>query len=283
MTTEAERPVTGHDAAFVDAAGVRHGRATGNVRIVSLVPSLTETLFALGLNGLVVGRTAFCTHPRDEVRRLRSVGGTKTVNIDKIRALAPTHVLVNVDETPLALAETLASLGYHVVVTHPIEVQDNLALYRLIGGIFSREAEAAALSVRFQDAYDALRQAAAHWPERRVLYLIWKDPWITVGPETYIARMLAMARWHTLIEASDRRYPTVELAKWLDGADVVLFSTEPFPFKDGHLDAFRAGFPRHAQKAFTADGQMLSWYGSRAVDGLAYLCRLAAAVNRTIG
>jgi ABC-type Fe3+-hydroxamate transport system substrate-binding protein len=268
-------PSAGHEL-IVDAAGTRHQPAGPHPRIVSLVPSITETLFDLGLGEAVVGRTAFCVHPRERVKRAKSVGGTKRINLNKLHALDPTHVLVNIDETPRELAEALAEAGYSVVVTHPIEVDDNLALYRLLGGLFDRQGEAEAMCRAFRAEAEALAAATAALPERRVLYLIWKDPWMTVSAETYIARMLARIRWRTIGGDPAVRYPTVILDEaLLAEADLVLFSTEPFPFAESHLAAFRAAHPGHAAKAMLIDAEMTSWYGSRAIAGLRYLGTLA--------
>jgi ABC-type Fe3+-hydroxamate transport system substrate-binding protein len=257
---------------IVDAAGVVHRPAGGGFRIVSLVPSITELLFDLDLGEAVVGRTAFCVHPRNRVKAAKSVGGTKQVNFEKLKRLSPTHVIVNVDETPRELAEEMTRLGYQVVVTHPIDVRDNLELYRLIGRLFSREDKADALCAQFETAYETLTTNARRLAERWVLYLIWKDPWMTVSRDTYISRMLALARWQTIDMPGDARYPTLELTNdLLSKVDLVLFSSEPFPFKEHHLESFRADFADHAAKATMIDAEMVSWYGSRAISGLAYL------------
>jgi len=265
-------------SALFDAAGTEHRPTGDGVRIVSLVPSITELLFDLGLDGALVGRTAFCVHPADRIKSVRSVGGTKQVNFEKLRRAAPTHVIVNIDETPRDLAEEIAGMGITVVVTHPIEVRDNIALYRLIGGLFGREAEAEALVSRFEDTYAEVQRAAEALPDRRVLYLIWKEPWMTVSADTYIARMLALIRWTTVGHDPDVRYPAIELSDAvLDGTDLVLFSSEPFPFTDRHIADFAEAFPGHAAKAHLIDAQMTSWYGSRAIAGLGYLGALATA------
>jgi ABC-type Fe3+-hydroxamate transport system substrate-binding protein len=262
--------------AFFDAAGTGHCPAGANPRIVSLVPSITETLFALDLGGVVVGRTAFCAHPRECIGRVPSIGGTKRINLAKLYALAPTHVIVNVDETPRALAEALAAAGYVVVVTHPIEVSDNLALYRLLGGLFGRPAQAEELCRRFLAADATLTAVARKLPERRVLYLIWKDPWMTISADTYIARMLVRIRWRAVGGDPSVRYPTIALDDaLLAEADLVLFSTEPFPFTHRHLAEFALAHPAHAGKAMLIDAEMTSWYGCRAIAGLRYLGDLA--------
>ena len=123
------------------------------LRIVCLVPSITELLCDLGLAGQVVGRTGFCVHPWEVVREIPKVGGTKDVLMDRARELEPTHVVVNVDENLKEDAETLAEFVPNVVVTHPQEPRDNLALYRQMGREFGREAEAEALCERFDEAY----------------------------------------------------------------------------------------------------------------------------------
>ena len=261
---------------LVDAAGRAHRPAGKHARIVSLVPSITELLFEMGLAEQVVGRTAFCVHPRNRVKSVGSVGGTKQLNMDKLERLKPTHIIVNIDETPRPLADELARSGYEVVVTHPIEVRDNLVLFRQIGALFRREQEAVTLCARFEAAFEAAMKVVRTLPVRHVLYLIWKDPWMTVSQDTYIARMLALVKWRTIAHDPENRYPTVELNdQLLEQADLVLFGSEPFPFKETHIEAFRANFPDHASKAAIIDAEMTSWYGSRAIAGLAYLAEFA--------
>jgi hypothetical protein len=273
----------GGDGALFDAAGQEHVPAAGDRRIVSLVPSLTELLFDLGLGDAVVGRTAFCVHPRGRVRAAVSVGGTKTIDLKKIGALAPTHVLVNIDETPRAVADAIAASGARVIVTHPCHVEDNLALFRLLGGVFRCEAAVEELARRFTEARARLARAVQGRPQRRVLYLIWREPWMTVAPDTYIARMLAEAGWLTQPAVTAARYPVIELGSaLLDSVDLVLFASEPFPFKPRHLEAFRQAFPRHAAKAMMIDGEMVSWYGSRAIIGLDYLSGFVAQTERRL-
>jgi ABC-type Fe3+-hydroxamate transport system substrate-binding protein len=237
-------------------------------RIVCLVPSITELICDLGLAGSLVGRTGFCIHPWETVRTVPKVGGTKDVKLEKVRELAPTHVVVNIDENRREDAEALAEFVPEVVVTHPQEPRDNLELYRLLGATFDREAEAERLCERFEAAY--ARATAAERGPRRVLYLIWRDPWMTVAPDTYIAQTLALFNWHTQPEVAGERYPEVELAALGERVDRVLLSSEPFHFKEQHVEevAALAGVP-----ASLIDGEMTSWYGSRAIAGLDYLDR----------
>jgi len=250
---------------LVDAIGARHAVAGADARIVCLVPSITELVVALGLGGNLVGRTGFCIHPRAALRRVPKVGGTKDVNLERIRALEPTHVIVNVDENTRATADALADMVPHVIVTHPLAPADNFALYRLLGGIFGAEARAEALCGELAAALADARPGQA----RRVLYLIWKDPWMTVGRDTYISRTLALFGWHTQPAEHPDRYPEVELPAAARDVDLVLVSSEPYPFRPKQLAEIRAlcgGTPVRF-----IDGEMTSWYGSRAIAGLRYL------------
>jgi ABC-type Fe3+-hydroxamate transport system substrate-binding protein len=274
MTAQQEYGVTRDP--LTDAAGVTHAPAGRAARIVSLVPSITELLFDLGLEGNLAGRTAFCVHPAERVKRIKIVGGTKTVKLDKLFAVEPTHVIVNVDETPRELAEAIAAEGARVIVTHPIEAGDNLDLYRLIGGVFGRAEAAGELCAQFKAAHGRVAVAAATLPRRRVLYLIWRDPWMTVSRDTYISRTLGLVNWRTAGHNDAERYPVVDMDEELLGAcDLVLFSSEPFVFTGEHVEEFGAAFPAHAAKARLIDAEMVSWYGSRAIAGLDYLRCLA--------
>lgn len=239
------------------------------MRIVSLVPSLTELVCELGLAESLVGRTGFCIHPKEVVRGIPKVGGTKSVNLEKIRALEPTHVILNKDENLRETAQALAQFVPNLVVTHPLGPLDNLALYRQFGAAFGREREAEALCDRFQAAYDAA--LARNYPQRRVLYLIWKDPWMTVSRDTYISRTLAVFAMQTLPAEVGERYPKLESLR-LAGTDFVLLSSEPYRFGEEHLAEVSqlTGKP-----AFLVDGEMTSWYGPRAIAGLTYLAEFA--------
>ena len=169
-----------------------------------------------------------------------------------------------------------------VVVTHPQAPLDNLDLYRQIGVTFDRKEEAERLCAEFERAY--ARATAAKRPPRDVLYLIWRDPWMTVAPRTYISQTLALFDWRTLPaesvvevpragseETQQHRYPEVDLADFVGQVDRVLLSSEPFHFKAGHVPEVEALVPGAAVSLI--DGEMTSWYGSRAIAGLDYLDR----------
>jgi ABC-type Fe3+-hydroxamate transport system substrate-binding protein len=274
--------VSGPEARLVDAVGTRHAPARRDARIVSLVPSITELVCDLGLAAQLVGRTGFCVHPREVVRRIPKVGGTKDVDLDKLRALRPTHVILNIDENKKEHARSLAEFVPELIVTHPLAPIDNLALYRLIGGIFGREDQAEALCGEFEAAYAALQTAARAFPLDRVLYLIWKNPWMTVSRDTYVSRMLALVKWETVPAECIDRYSKIQLdSAVLDAADAVLLSSEPYSFREGHVAELRAD-PLLAKKRIALiDGEMTAWYGSRAIEGLGYLRRFRETLGHS--
>jgi ABC-type Fe3+-hydroxamate transport system substrate-binding protein len=241
-------------------------------RIVCLVPSITELVCDLGLAEDLVGRTGFCIHPWETVRKIPKVGGTKDLKLERIRELAPTHAIVNVDENRREDADALAEFVPHIVVTHPLGPLDNLDLYRLLGTSFGREAEAERLCDEFEQALDELRSRA--WIPQDVLYLIWRDPWMAVAPDTYIARMLELVGWRTHPTQCDVRYPTVELSECAGRVDRVLLSSEPYHFREQHLAEVAAAAP--GTEVSLIDGEMVSWYGSRAIQGLHYLATYAS-------
>jgi ABC-type Fe3+-hydroxamate transport system substrate-binding protein len=256
---------------LTDAAGIRH-TPDPHARIVSLVPSITELLVDLGLAGRLVGRTGFCIHPADAVAAIPKVGGTKDVNIEKIRRLAPTHLVVNIDENEKPTVEALAEFVPHVVVTHPLAPRDNLALARLMGGVFGAAAAAAAWCEQFEVEYAAL-QAMPKGPPRTMLYCVWQDPWMSVSQDTYIARMMAAIGWSVPRLPDAARYPRFEWSEQLVAQlDGVLLSTEPYRFTDAHADALERQIGKPVQ---LVDGEMMSWYGSRSLAGLRYLRQVA--------
>ncbi len=234
------------------------------MRIVSLVPSLTELVCELGLAGNLVGRTGFCVHPQGAVRAIPKVGGTKSVNLEKVRALEPTHVILNKDENLRETAEALAAFVPNLVVTHPLAPEDNPALFRQFGAAFGKVNEAEALCARFESALKAAK--AGKYPQRKVLYLIWKDPWMTVSRDTYISRTLGLFGMTTVPDTAER-YPELGTLKGVD-ADMVLLSTEPYRFSEDHLAEVEA---LAGKPALLIDGEMTAWYGPRAIAGLAYL------------
>jgi ABC-type Fe3+-hydroxamate transport system substrate-binding protein len=250
--------------------------------VVSLVPSLTELFFDLDLGHALVGRTSFCVEPADRVGAVKVVGGTKKINLMHLVELGPSHVLVNVDETPKELAEEITNLGVEVIVTHPNRPEDNIPLYRLFGAIFDRWEQAEAMVASLRAELDKIKQLSSELPSRKALYLVWKNPWITVSRDTYIANMLAYAGMQVVGHDDGRRYPEVKITQdLLAETDIILFSSEPYNFDEENIDDFRVEFSIGMRPYLCAiDGKMMSWYGSRAIGALRQLGEFAAALPR---
>ena len=263
---EAARAASPGEVPSTDWAGVAHARAGDEARIACLVPSLTELLFALGLGDRVVARTGFCVHPRDAVRAVPKVGGTKDVDLGALAATRPTHLVVNVDENRREVVDAARAFVPHVVVTHPMAPQDNRRLYALFGSIFGREAEAVGLAALLDEALDALARVVEPLPRERVLYLIWRAPWMTVSRDTYVAATLRAAGLDTLPERAPARYPAIgdDDAAWRD-ADRILLSTEPYAFRERDRAALAHTTGKRVE---LIDGEWTSWYGPRAIEGL---------------
>jgi hypothetical protein len=260
---------------------------TSAPRIVSLVPSITELLVDLGLGAFLVGRTGFCIHPAQAVKHIPKVGGTKDVNLAKIKKLDATHVIVNVDENALPTVNALREFVPHVIVTHPTSPQDNIALIDQLLSEFAINSEALramntpANELKRHINAGLKRLEAMPKPSERVLYLIWRDPWMTVARDTYISRMLDLMGWQTWPdvlggETGAARYPVIQGDEpWLGDVQRVLLSSEPYRFDASHLAEVKVWLPQVTVQL--VDGEMLSWYGSRAVKGLAYLAGLVGS------
>ncbi|MGH8801617.1 MAG: helical backbone metal receptor [Casimicrobiaceae bacterium] len=256
------------DADCVDWAGVAHARCPAP-RIASLVPSLTELLFELGLGASVVARTGFCVHPRGAVRSVPKIGGTKDPDLTKLAAQAPSHLVVNVDENRREVVDAARAFVPNVIVTHPSAPADNLRLYRLFGAVFVRESAAQHLVERFTRALDVLDAAAAVAPPERVVYVIWRRPWMCVTPATYVGATLERGGWTVLPADRDTRYPVLrdDDPAWT-AADRILLSTEPYAFRP--RDAVSLAASRR-KPVNLIDGEWASWYGARAIEGLTHL------------
>jgi hypothetical protein len=254
-------------------------------RIASLVPSITELLAVMGLVPWLVARTGYCIHPAELVATVPKVGGTKDVNLAKLRRLAPTHVWVNVDENRLDTVEALREFVPRVVVTHPCSPLDSLDLIDTVNAEFGQLAgvpeRAAALRAELRTEWETL-QARPSTP-RKVLYLIWREPWMTVARDTYISRLLAAAGWYTLPDlhggdSGAARYPRVNGDEpWLMEVQQVLLSSEPYRFGAQHTAMAQALCPN--AQVHCVDGELLSWYGARTAAGLRYARLLADSLT----
>jgi ABC-type Fe3+-hydroxamate transport system substrate-binding protein len=242
------------------------------MRIVSLCPSITESLVALGLGAELVGITRYCIHPRETVRSVRKVGGTKNPDLAAIRELGPDLVFLNAEENR---AEDVAALSaaHRVDVSHPRSAGEVPALLRRFGALTGREAEAEAWARRIEEALAALLRERP--PRFTVAYLIWKEPWMAVAGGTYVSDLLALAGGENVFAGADAPYPVVseeELAA--TRPDVVLLPDEPFPFRERDADAWRARLPGTDVRRVSGDD--FCWHGVRTLRGLAAAAELRA-------
>jgi ABC-type Fe3+-hydroxamate transport system substrate-binding protein len=225
-------------------------------RIVSLVPSLTELLADLGLGEAVVGLTRFCVRPPGWKASRTVVGGTKNVRADRVAALRPDLVLANREENVREQVEALAAVA-PVYVTDVPTVDASLDMIRAVGALTDRADAARALAQETAAAFAGLDEA----PPLRAAYLIWRDPWMTVGADTLIHDVMRRGGLVNVF-GHTTRYPAVsgaDLAAARPG--VLLLSSEPFPFRDAHLDEARTLVP--GARAALVDGEAFSWFGSR--------------------
>ncbi len=234
---------------------------THPMRIVSLVPSQTELLFYLGLDKEVVGITKFCVHPNTMFRSKPRVGGTKKYNFEKIKSLHPDLIIGNKEENDQTQIELLEK-EYPVWMSDIFNLEDALDMILEIGKIVNRKSEAEILIEKiigsFQRCEDTIRQFV-HRP--RVAYFIWKNPTMVAASQTFIHEMLQIAGFENIF-ANESRYPQIPDEKLAAARpDVILLSSEPFPFKEKHIKEIQTVCPDADIKL--VDGEIFSWYGNR--------------------
>jgi len=248
-------------------------------RIVSLVPSLTESLFALGLGGLVVGVTEWCVHPAEGVAKLPKLGGTKNPDVAAIAALAPDLVIANQEENRRRDVERLEAAGLRVWVTYPRTVAEGAAL---LAELAELGASPPARRRVVDPVLAAVAEAERARPERGVSVFcpIWRDPWMAVGADTYAHDLLALSGGRNVFaERGDRRYPRVALDEVVAAApEVVILPDEPYAFGPTDVAELRR-LPMPAAehgRIFLIDGTWVSWYGPRIAQALPALRHLLA-------
>lgn len=236
-------------------------------RIVSLVPSQTELLYALGVGERVVGVTKFCVHPAQARGNRRSVGGTKNPKLDRVQALKPDLVLANREENR---AEDIDAIAAHapVYVTEVNTVNQALGMIRAVGFTLGAEVAAARLAADIQSALGDLPRLS----DLRCAYLIWRKPWMAAGGDTFINDLMQRLGLHNVF-ASRPRYPQIDAAELIAAApDVLLLSSEPYPFKPAHAAELTALLPKTLM--VPVDGEMFSWPGSRLLAAARYFRQL---------
>ena len=248
---------------FTDQTGYTISLSHVPKRIVSLVPSQTELLYDLGLDECVVGITKFCVHPKTWFRSKQRVGGTKTVKLDAVAALQPDLILANKEENVQEQVEALRNIA-PVWTSDISNLAETLDMIQAVGALTDTAATATTILEQINNSFAALSGTT----QRKAAYLIWRDPYMTAGGDTFISDMLQYCGC-TNVFAHQQRYPAITLEDIREsGADTVLLSSEPFPFKEKHIDEISAALP--GTKVLLVDGEMFSWYGSRLLHAPAY-------------
>ena len=237
-------------------------------KIISVVPSQTELLHYLGLQGETIGITKFCIHPKEWYSTKTKVGGTKTLNINLIKKLQPDLIIANKEENVREQIEELAK-NFNVLVTDVNNVEDALQMIVQIGQVTQKEKEALRLVKEIKNGFAKIKQ-----PMQKIntAYLIWNKPYMTVGGGTFINDILSQCGLQNIF-ADKERYPEMSIADLLiANCQLVLLSTEPYPFKQKHIDELQQQLPH--TKIILVDGEMFSWYGSRMLLMPQYLQQL---------
>ncbi len=224
------------------------------LRIVSLVPSITETLFDLGLKDIVVGRTKFCIHPRSEVTKVKIIGGTKNIDIERVEALCPDLIIANKEENTKEVIDAL-SQKYPTYISDVKTVNDCLNLILDIGKMTNAVLQSKAMVA------DISNEIKLYPPKtlKNALYLIWKEPYMTIGNDTFIHQMMLESGFNN-VYSDLTRYPEIQIESKISDTDIILLSSEPYPFKAKHVKAISE---KYQKPVLLVDGEMYSWYGSR--------------------
>jgi iron complex transport system substrate-binding protein len=254
------------------------------MRLVSLCPSLTELVFDLGRGAELVGRTKFCVHPANHVERIESLGGTKNPKIARIVELAPDLVLLNEEENRREDAEALAAAGLRLHVSFPRDVAETAQMVRDIGSALERPAEAERIAADIDRRATRVRLDASSRPAVRYAYLIWRNPWMVAGGDTFVTAMLGLPGGINVFADHSERYPVVT-ADDLAAADpeALFLSSEPFPFKEKHAEELAAAAGLSRDRMHFVDGQLLTWHGSRTPHGIDYAERVIAGSRHRVG
>lgn len=237
------------------------------MRIISTVPSITETLFDFDLDRTeIVGRTKFCIHPTEKVFEIETVGGTKNLNLDKIKSLRPDLIIANKEENQKDQIEALMQ-DFNVWVTDIETLEDNEKFLTELGGKLHKQD----LAERFNSEISNIFKNLSTEKRKKAAYLIWNNPYMTIGSDTFIHHILNKIGFDNIF-GNQKRYPKINTED-LKNAEYILLSTEPYPFKEKHKKEFETLFPN--SKIMIVDGEAFSWYGTHLTKVKNYLSELA--------
>lgn len=259
-------------AKFTDDLGRKFELNSKPQRIISLVPSQTELLVDLGLENSILGITKFCVHPKRLRKHKKVVGGTKKVNSEKIKALQPDIILCNKEENSEVMVLELEKIA-PVHVSDIKTIQDTLKLIKNYGKIFRVQEKASEIAKKIETGITQLLESKKGIPQKKVAYLIWKNPWMVAGNDTFINHLLELNGFKNAFLDKVSRYPEIELEEIVERkVDFVMLSTEPFPFQEKHKSDIQKKL--EGVKVEIVDGEFFSWYGSRLISAFEYFRRI---------
>lgn len=264
---------------FLDALGTPLAFDKPPERIVSLIPSITELLFSLGLDERIVGVTKFCTHPPEGVAKKIKIGGEKDPDLQKILDLQPDLVVANVEENRREDVEALRAAGIPVFVTYPRTVQEGIELIRILGRLTETVPVAGAMAGPIEQVYRETVEQTRNRRPARVFCPIWRKPYMSINRDTYVHDMIRVSGGENIFQDRPERYPKTSLEEVEQlRPEVILLPDEPYPFKTKHLEELRTlDVPAIlAGQIFLIDGKLLSWYGPRIGESLKVLRGLLA-------
>lgn len=238
-------------------------------RIVSVVPSQTELLFDLGLNDRVIAITKFCIHPNDWFQSKTRIGGTKNLNIDRIREIQPDFIIANKEENTQSEIEALAQ-EFPVWISDIQDLDGAYQMIRSIGEICDCASAAEMIVHQAASKFDLLKPVS---PTKRALYLIWNNPFMAVNNSTFIHHMMELCGFENCTAGFQNRYPEISAEK-IEALqpELILLSSEPFPFAEKHQSEIQTQFPN--AQVVLVDGEFFSWYGSRLIQAPNYFQKL---------
>ena len=240
-------------------------------RIISLVPSQTELLYYLGLEKETIGITKFCVHPQDWFKTKIRIGGTKTIKKENIDQLQPDLIIANKEENIKEQVEELAK-DHPVWVTDVNNLNDALQMITDIGVLTRKTNEASELTASIKNKFSELKKLPTATCQLHTAYLIWRDPYMTIGGDTFINDMLNKCGFQNVF-ADKLRYPEITAVELqITNCQLLLLSSEPYPFKQKHIDELQTHLPDC--KILLVDGEMFSWYGSRLLKAVQYFKNL---------
>jgi len=255
-------------------------------RIICLVPSITETLFAIGAGDRVVGVTDYCTHPPERVAQLPKLGGTKDPHREAILQLAPDLLILNDEENRKEDFTWFAEQGLPVYVTSPRTVAEGVNMIERLGALLSCQERSAPMTQVMRATYDRIAAEIAQHPRLRVFCPIWRKPWMTFNRDTYSDDMIWVCGGENIFREKQERYFSVTLEDVGKlNPQVVLLPSEPYPFEKKHFVHLKSLADTPAGRSghfYCIDGMALCWYGPRITDGLEQLSQLFAFVRSTI-